>query len=424
MDKQSIWRKLINRFFIPPGEEDLKAFKDILPFYLMVTLVMGWIYTMVLRTTPALKDPLLLAGFTVLMVVHLILYWLTMFFGQKQSRVFSYIIFQGALVFVIVLITRSDIVVMALFTSLIGNAIGMLGKQRASLYAAAYYLGLAIISLTIVIVSPQAKEFLSVLLPVAGFTIFFAYFFNHQIQARLRVQNLLEELEEAHQQLTEYTVQVENLTLTNERQRMARELHDTLAQGLAGLILQLEAAVIHIEGQNSDKARQIVEQAMTRARTTLVDARKAIDDLRTDLGSQHALEDILTREVERFRSATGIPCDFSFDLPDQIDTQLSEHILRTLTEGLWNIARHAQAGQASVCVQKKNGQIEIEIVDDGVGFDLDEKVASGGHYGLIGIRERARLAGGQLTVTSEIGKGTKLQVSLPVEPLKEKARDE
>jgi NarL family two-component system sensor histidine kinase YdfH len=139
------------------------------------------------------------------------------------------------------------------------------------------------------------------------------------------------------------------------------------------------------------------------------------------LGSAHALEEILTREVERFRSATGIPCEVkvNFELPEQIETQLSEYILRTLTEGLWNIARHAQAGQASVSVHTNDRQVEIEIEDDGVGFDPDEKVAIGGHYGLIGIRERARLAGGQMTVTSEIGKGTKLRVSLPVEPLKE-----
>jgi NarL family two-component system sensor histidine kinase YdfH len=263
------------------------------------------------------------------------------------------------------------------------------------------------------------RELLSALLPVAGFTIFIAYFFNRQIEARVRMQFLLDELEEAHQQLTEYIVQVENLTLTNERQRMARELHDTLAQGLAGLILQLEAAVIHIEGQNTEKARQIVEQAMVRARTTLVDARKAIDDLRTDLSSPQALEEILTREVERFRSATGIPCEVQISLPGQVDTQLSEHILRTLTEGLWNIARHAQAKQASVRLHTINGQIEIEIEDDGIGFEPDEKVARSGNYGLLGIRERALLAGGRLKLDSEIGKGTRLRVSLPVNPLKE-----
>jgi NarL family two-component system sensor histidine kinase YdfH len=424
MEKQSVWRKLIILLFSPSDREDFKAFRDILPFFLLVTAMMVWIYSLMLRTAPALEYPLRHGAFTTLMVVHLALYWLSFYFSITQRRTFIYMLIQGVIVFLIVLVTRSDIVVIALYTSLIGNVIGMLGKQSASIFAVVFYLALAIISLTIIVVSPQAKELLSTLLPVAGFTVFIAYFFNRQIEARMRMQFLLDELEEAHQQLTEYTVEVETLTLTNERQRMARELHDTLAQGLAGLILQLEAAVIHIEGQNTEKAQQIVEQAMARARTTLVDARKAIDDLRTDLSSPHALEEVLTREVERFRSATGIPCEVQITLPDQIDTQLSEHIVRTLTEGLWNIARHAQATQASVRVHTPNGKIEIEIMDDGIGFDPEDKVARSGHYGLLGIRERARLAGGQLMVNSEIGKGTHLRVSLPVEPLKEKILDE
>lgn len=421
METRSPWHKKLARHFTPFGEADLQAFKEVLPFFIMVTLVIGWVYYQVRRTAPALLDTGSMAVFTVLLVIHLLLYWLTIFFSVTPRRTLAYIIIQGFLVLVIVMVSRSEIVVMSLYAALIGNAVGILGKRKASLAAFGFYLALAVISLMVVTVSPQLKEILVILLPVTGFTVFFAYVLNRQLEARSQMEALLAELEEAHEQLTEYTIRVEDLTLAGERQRMARELHDTLAQGLAGLILQLEAAVIHIEGDNSEKARQIVEQAMLRARTTLVDARKAIDDLRSDLSEPQALQHSITREVERFRNATGIACELEMTLPDPIDPKLSEHILRTVTEGLWNIARHAQAGEAAVKLRADSGGIEILIEDDGVGFDPEDKVARSGHYGLLGIRERARLAGGQFSVTSQPGAGTKLRVRLPAEPAEEAA---
>jgi NarL family two-component system sensor histidine kinase YdfH len=414
MENQSIWKKISRSLLVPPGDKDFKAFREILPFYLMVTLVMVWIYIQVLRTSPTMEDPLLLTAFSILLVIHLILYWLTIYFSVNQKRIYLYLFIQGVIAFIIVLVTLSDVVVMALFTAMIGNAIGMLGKSKASLVAFLYYLMLAVVSLAIVIVSPQIESLLYTLLPVAAFTAFFAYFFSNQIEARGRVQRLLDELEEAHQQLTEYTVQLEELTLAAERQRIARELHDTLAQGLAGLILQLEAAVIHIEGHNSDKAKQIVEQAMARARTTLVDARHAIDDLRAEINSPEALEDSLTAEVTRFQNATGIPCKLQISLLDQVESKLSEHILRIVAEGLSNIARHAEASQASVSVGNQPDQLVIEVIDDGIGFDSVKQVGRSGHYGLLGIRERTRLANGQFSIESAPGKGTKLLISLPI----------
>ena len=105
------------------------------------------------------------------------------------------------------------------------------------------------------------------------FVLVYVLLFMRQLHARA-------ELQEAHTQLAEYAQQVETLTLEAERQRMARELHDTLAQGLAGLVLQLEALEASLERGKTGQALQIVGQARERARTTLADARRAIDDLR------------------------------------------------------------------------------------------------------------------------------------------------
>jgi NarL family two-component system sensor histidine kinase YdfH len=214
--------------------------------------------------------------------------------------------------------------------------------------------------------------------------------------------------------LAEYALEVENLTITNERQRMARGLHDTLAQGLAGLILQLEAANIHIEEKRVNKTHEILQQALARARLTLVDARRAIDDLRFESSDPRRLAEGISREVVRFNNATGIPCKLILDLPDTLTDEVSEHIFRTVTEGLGNIARHAQANQAGVEITQADNHVNLRIWDDGAGFDPEEEITRAGHYGLLGIRERARLAGGTLTIDSSPGSGTRINLSLPM----------
>ena len=121
MEKQSIWFKLKTLLFSPSDREDIKAFREILPFFLLVTAVMVWIYSLMLRTVPDLDNPLRLGIFTVLMIIHLALYWLSFYFSITQRRNLIYMVIQGVIVFMLVLVTRSDTIVFALYTSLIGR---------------------------------------------------------------------------------------------------------------------------------------------------------------------------------------------------------------------------------------------------------------------------------------------------------------
>ena len=256
----------------------------------------------------------------------------------------------------------------------------------------------------------QAPDWLGTSLVALLFVLVYVLLFLRQLNARAESQALLAELQEAHAQLAAYAQQVERLTLEAERQRMARELHDTLAQGLAGLVLQLEALEASLERGNTDRAEQIAGQAKDRARTTLAEARRAIDDLRV-LGA--SAPEALAREVERFTTATGIPCEL--ELPSQLNLSApnSEHAVRCVSEGLTNVTRHARASRVWVTITEADGRVTITIRDDGQGFEADAGVPVG-HYGLLGLRERARLAGGELMVESEPGAGTTLRMSLPV----------
>ncbi|GHO64073.1 sensor histidine kinase YdfH [Ktedonobacter sp. SOSP1-52] len=235
-----------------------------------------------------------------------------------------------------------------------------------------------------------------------------------QTRVRAQTQRLLHELEQAHRQLAEDATRIEELTRTTERQRMARELHDTLAQGLAGLLLQLEAVKAHLVAKHEERALEIVTQAMGRARTTLATARSAIDDLRTAGMPSTDLRQALEEETLRFTEATGILCTTHFAPFSSIPLALGESIRRSVAEGLLNIARHAQASQVWVCVTEHEQKLTIEVRDNGIGFD-PESLSKPGHYGLLGLRERARLFGGQLVVQTAPGEGTTLRFLLSVE---------
>jgi NarL family two-component system sensor histidine kinase YdfH len=196
---------------------------------------------------------------------------------------------------------------------------------------------------------------------------------------------------------------------------MARELHDTLAQGLAGLVLQLEAIDSHLSRGNTAKAQTITQQAMDRARSTLADARRAIDDLRSGNLDEIDLETAVRAEADRFTAASGVPCELTIGLPSSLSDDVRDNALRVVSEALTNIARHARAQHVAVSLRPIDHAhaLNIEVCDDGVGFDPVQ--IGEGHYGLIGLRERVRLIGGTLNVESALDQGTKLKVILPLE---------
>jgi NarL family two-component system sensor histidine kinase YdfH len=248
------------------------------------------------------------------------------------------------------------------------------------------------------------------LLPfVVGYLILYA----QQLRSHTQLATAHAELEETHRQLQEATEQLEELTLRAERQRMARELHDTLAQSLAGLIRQLDIANLHLTHQRSEQARSIVQEASASARQALTAARSAIDDLRTTTTTPGELIETIQEEIERFITATGIPCTADLEALEALPLPLYEHVHRAIAEGLTNIARHAQARQAWVCIAENEQALTIDVRDDGIGFSPPDVPVQPGHYGLLGLRERMRLAGGQMEVNSTKGSGTLLRLQFP-----------
>ena len=208
----------------------------------------------------------------------------------------------------------------------------------------------------------------------------------------------------------------EQIAILEERDRLARELHDTLAQGVAGLILQLEAIKHHLSAEEVPESQMIVSEATKRARDALHDARAAIDDLRAEVVFATDFITAVSRKAQQFSTVHNISWELDAQLPDSLllPPTISLHARRALAEMLTNVARHSGATELSVRLRLANGSLLVEVADDGQGFDVETAIRPG-HYGIVGLKERARLTGGQLAIDSAPGKGTTVQLHLPLE---------
>jgi len=307
-------------------------------------------------------------------------------------------------------ITRSTGIVLGLYIALIGETIGLLWpNRRAVAAAAAFFLSLMALNIILLWGSAALLEFIPAVAGTLFFVLLYVTLFIRQVVARDKAQTLLRELEVAHHQLQEYADQVEELTISQERQRMARELHDTLAQGLAGLILQLEAADSHLDTDNAERAQAVVQQAMQRARTTLHDARRAIQALRPVALEQGNLVDALGHEVDRFSAARGIDTTLKVEgSPVDLAPEVAQGVLRIVQESLTNVGRHAQASHVQVKLANNSDGLQVIVQDDGAGFDPAEAVQRTGCFGLVGMEERAERMGATLQVESKPRQGTKI----------------
>lgn len=194
-----------------------------------------------------------------------------------------------------------------------------------------------------------------------------------------------------------------------ERNRLAREIHDTLAQGLTAVSLQLESADALLEaGMEPAKVRQVVQHALALTRANLEEARRSVLDLRAAPLEGRTLVEALAALAEQ----TAVPVDLLVQgavrsLPRRLETGL----YRLAQEALQNVSRHAQAHRVVVKLLFMPDAVKLVVADDGVGFD--PTVVPPDRFGLIGMNERVRLLNGRFHLQSATGEGTHIEVVLP-----------
>ncbi len=222
-------------------------------------------------------------------------------------------------------------------------------------------------------------------------------------------RELITQLQAAQRQLAEAE---RRAGVLEERSRLAREIHDTLAQGFVSIVLHLEAAE-EAGRQNPDVARRHLDQARTTARTSLSQARRVVQDLRPPQLEDQPVHDAIRDWALRWGDEVGL--DVSAETtgaPVRLTEDAEVTLLRAAQEALNNVRRHASASRVRVTVSYMGDVVVLDVQDDGVGLDHADP-SPGGGFGLTAMRERVDDQGGSVDVESEPGEGTTVAVTLP-----------
>lgn len=218
-------------------------------------------------------------------------------------------------------------------------------------------------------------------------------------------------LAQANAQLIRYAAALEQLATSRERNRLARELHDTLAHTLSAVAVQLEATNA-LWDDDPPTARAMLEQSLAATRDGLGEARRAIHALRAapleDLGLALAIRNL----AESVAARAGLALDLHApERIDDLEPEVEQAVYRIAAEALTNVTRHANARTLTVQLNQAGGQLTLTISDDGRGFDAARSPPDD-QYGLRGMRERAEMIGGALEIESQPGEGATVQLTV------------
>ena len=332
--------------------------------------------------------------------------------------------------FMLVIISAAPIVISALIVPRfpqgpLSNAEGMALRQLPVLFVALalvawkyqfahvvlFSFASTTLELGLIILNPFENRNVSVYLFIAIIrTISFVTvgFFISSLVSRLREQR--ESLREANANLTHYASTLEQLTVSRERNRLARELHDTLAHSLTAISVSLETAKAYFDIA-PEQTREMIDKSLESTRKGIDETRRALKALRSsdlvDLGLRLAVKKAADSAASRF--ALDLELDLQDPMPS-LSPDVEQTILRITQECIENITKHSLAKKVSIHLSS-NSHTTLVIQDDGIGFDMRSKDSTG-HYGLVGMRERAELAGGKLKIESAKGKGTKVVLTI------------
>lgn len=214
-------------------------------------------------------------------------------------------------------------------------------------------------------------------------------------------------------QLSQLAGRSRRAAMLEERTRLAREIHDTLAQGLTGIIVHLQAATNLHTTDPGDQADHI-EAALALARHSLTEARRSVQALRPSELAQTDLTGALRGLVQRLQAQATVAIDYATGgAPARLTEAVEADLLRIAQEALANALAHAAATQIRVALTFEHGQLRLLIADDGRGFE--PAAGPGGHFGLVGMRERAQRIGAMCSIRSTPGQGCCVSVTLPLE---------
>jgi signal transduction histidine kinase len=200
-----------------------------------------------------------------------------------------------------------------------------------------------------------------------------------------------------------------------ERARLAREIHDTLTQSFVGISSQLDALASELP-EDLNRARRYLNIARRMARHSITEARRSIEDLRASVLEGQSLAAALGSSVHTWTVTSGVLAEVNVSGETQLlPKEHEQQLLRITQEAVTNAIKHARASKVSVCLHIERFAVCLRIVDNGRGFEEGNAfISAAGHFGLIGMRERAERLGGEFKLTCRPGEGTQVEVNVPI----------
>jgi signal transduction histidine kinase len=250
----------------------------------------------------------------------------------------------------------------------------------------------------------ETSFFIFIALLFAGYSLLGLELLVREAKARLALETTRRELEDASKQAG----------VLQERQRLAREIHDTLAQGFTSVVVHLEAAESSLPRSNPQSLYHL-DQARASAREGLSEARRLVWALRPEILEGISLPEALQRLLQRWKGESGIQAGFTLTGdPASLHPEIELSLLRVSQEALANIRKHARANKVVLTLSYLDDMVLLDVQDNGVGLKAGSEGLGG--FGLHSMRERVEALGGSFTLESEAGEGTTLAVGLPLNP--------
>jgi signal transduction histidine kinase len=199
--------------------------------------------------------------------------------------------------------------------------------------------------------------------------------------------------------------------ILTERNRLASDLHDSVTQGLYGILLHADAARGQLAARHTEKAAEYLEEIKAAGKEGLAEMRLLIFELRSPVLEEEGLVSALEARLFGVEKRAGLKVDFSSDIGSRLPLDIEEGLYRIAQEALNNMLKHAQAQQVQVNLKQVEGAITLEIEDDGSGFDVETARRAGG-MGIANMEERAEKLNSRLSIRSEPGRGTRIMVEV------------
>lgn len=242
---------------------------------------------------------------------------------------------------------------------------------------------------------------------VFGLSIFFVLKLTNKL---LVERHMRQQLDLAHAQLQQYAQQVEDLAAIQERNRIARDIHDSLGHVLTSLNIQLSTAV-KLWSVDVDKVHPFLSQAQQLGTTAMKEVRRSVSTLRQDADDDLPLAAKLDALVENVQAGSDFAIHTSYDCCVSLPPQIVKTVYRLVQEALTNISKHAQATEVQIQLHTTRDQIYLTVTDNGRGFNLNKSRAG---FGLQGMEERIAVAKGRFQIDSEPGAGCRIMVEIPL----------